>query len=174
LDGRTIARGLALAALVGATAACFGSTGVRCRAGRCVADVVFAERGPGPGVADDVLRAAVDARAPQGTPPSQLRGVWRWRPEPERELLVWITCRGDGESRACAVSVGEPRGATAVRLLSTELVGWSVPRVGEAAVRWEVWIEGYDGRGAWQQALRFLADNGGTIAIGRRRYQDGL
>lgn len=128
---------------------------------------------PDPNVDRAVLRAAVEARV--GEPllgPARVERVYRWRPAPSRTLLVWVTCRGQGDTRGCTVAVGE-QGDAGLRVLANEPVGWSVPQLAATADPALLVISGSDGRGTWTQSMRFDGAEGGTITFARRVYQDG-
>jgi hypothetical protein len=141
----------------------------------CVACGAGTPRGPNElglspvttGIDPDVLRAAVEAQvgsASQGA--ARVERVVRWRPRAAQPLVVWVTCRGSGDGRACVLSVGRitPAG---VSVLGNEPVGWTVPSLSEMTAD-EVLISGNDGRGTWREQLRFLDERGGGVTFTRR------
>jgi hypothetical protein len=122
----------------------------------------------------DALRQSVEARV--GIPdlgPARVERVWQWNVGEAQPVVVWVTCRGSGDTRACAVAAGRIGGGN-VQVLGVEAAGWSVPQLSETADRRELLIAGDDGRGAWRQQLRYAPEGGGAVAFGRRMYADGM
>lgn len=137
---------------------------------------VVLQRGAG-SVSHDVLQAAIEHRV--GIPelgPARVERSWRWNVGHGDPLLVWVTCRGGGDTRACAVTVGRAVDGN-VQVLANEPAGWSVPVISETADRNELVVTGEDGRGTWRQTVRYRTHPEGgheTIAFSRRQYSDGI
>jgi hypothetical protein len=86
-------------------------------------------------------------------------------------MVVWLTCRGNGDARACVLSAGRLRDGRAT-VVGWQNVGWSQAVVGDTANPSELVIEGDDGHGTWRQALRYEQE-GASVHFDRRYYADG-
>lgn len=136
------------------------------------------ETGSG-GVRESVLRDAIQGQLDRDEdPPGEVPWIYQWRPRPGLDVLVWITCRGADLRRACLIATArlEPNdaGPTRLRVLNWEGVGSSVPRIGETADRSTLVLQGQEGRGFWQQLVRYVDDNRGNTVYSRRGFLDGV
>lgn len=132
---------------------------------------------PPPPLADgsDVPEATLrDAAEPDvGAPdmgPAEVVKSWTWHPnDGHSDYVVWVTCRGSGDSRNCGIAVGVPgSGKGRIDVRAHANAGWSPARVQLDDGRTRLRVEGDDGKGAWTQALELLQD--GTVKFGKRTY----
>jgi hypothetical protein len=140
--------------------------------GACVQGPVL-EQGAA-SVSNDALRAAIEGSV--GVPSlgaARVERAYRWHPTRSETVLVWITCRGAGDSRACVAAAGRVRAGRVVVMVA-QPVGWSVPQIGETANPGELVVSGDDGRGTWRQAVRYETDHGGAVFFERKLYSDGM
>ncbi len=121
-------------------------------------------------VAEPVLRDAVEERV--GVPengPAQVEKTWTWRPRPGTSYVVWSTCRGEGDTRACALSVGVASvGKVDVRAHAA--TAWSIPEVAVDGGPGTLRLAGDDDRGKWRQTLEARGD--GTVTFGPRTHSE--
>lgn len=121
-------------------------------------------------VAQPVLRDAVEERV--GVPemgPAEVERVWTWRPRPGTSYVVWSTCRGEGDARACTLSVGVASvGKVDVRAHAA--TAWSIPSVAVDGGPGTLRLAGDDDHGKWTQTLDARPD--GSIGFGPRTYPE--
>ena len=112
----------------------------------------------------DALLTALGSRLPASGDPDaagEVDGAWRWRPAPGAELLVYVACRGAGDTRGCVLAVAQVADGS-VTLVGAAPAGWDPPTVALGADATDLAVTGQSGRGDFGQDVHY---RGGAIVF---------
>lgn len=118
-------------------------------------------------VPDALLRDAMEDRV--GLPDMGEANVvqsWTWHPRAALSYVVWVTCRGEGDARMCALAVA-PSANGFVTVRAHAAIG-SAPARSISADEGSLRIFGDDANGPWTQSLNVIAND--AVALGERSY----
>src|SRR5206468_3869332 len=114
-------------------------------------------------VPESMLRDAMEERV--GMPEMGSALVvqsWTWHPRGAMSYVVWVTCRGEGEGRLCAMAAAPTNGGFVTVRAEASLGTSPASAISADAESLRVFVD--DAHGGWTQSLSVIGQS--SIAIG--------